>query len=304
MIIKSFFRHTCVSKNYNMRRYIFYLILILSSANLRGQGVFAPTGATWYFNQLLCYSGVTYNRYTSLGDTIINSHLCKKIERMLPVNLYSGNSDTSTFLFYVYSDSNIVYCSYGSTFWVLYDFNKNSGEYWINDEIQDTVYVDSVKTTIIDGDSLKMLYIHNAKNEWYVFSGIVIEKIGWTRHFYTVLGDSAPPAWGELRCYSDDSISYIVDSLCDYMTPGVNVNDFVRNEQIKIFPNPTNDFIKINFSNSKIITIEISDINGQLLFIKKMISSDIIDLSNYSNGIYFLKIISDNFTTTNKILKY
>jgi len=77
-------------------------------------------------------------------------------------------------------------------------------------------------------------------------------------------------------------------------------------ENISIFPNPFNDLINIRLGNVVPEKIEISDITGKKVFVKTdftLASEMTIDLTNYSNGIYLVKIIADGKYSTKKIIK-
>jgi hypothetical protein len=76
-------------------------------------------------------------------------------------------------------------------------------------------------------------------------------------------------------------------------------------DNIFIYPNPSHDFFNLTISSiTKNTTIEIYDAIGSLIGKKKIIAAEtIIDLSNQPNGIYFIKIISDNNISTQKIIK-
>lgn len=78
-------------------------------------------------------------------------------------------------------------------------------------------------------------------------------------------------------------------------------NLYSKNEA-EIYPNPVESILKIdNKSNFEIIQITITDINGRIL---SSTSSLTIDFSNYSKGIYLLKIAYNNGNIyTKKILK-
>jgi hypothetical protein len=81
--------------------------------------------------------------------------------------------------------------------------------------------------------------------------------------------------------------------------------DFENN--IRIYPNPSNGFISINLENINHtgLELEIRNIAGQRVFYKKIESSqsiEIIDLSNQSTGIYTLNIISKDRIQTKKII--
>lgn len=82
------------------------------------------------------------------------------------------------------------------------------------------------------------------------------------------------------------------------------ISDGINDSQIKLYPNPTNGKIYLEFDDvlSDNLLVEIIDINGQ-----KIISSEIkqnelnnkpeFDLSDYSQGIYFIAsmVIYRNF---------
>jgi choice-of-anchor B domain-containing protein len=70
----------------------------------------------------------------------------------------------------------------------------------------------------------------------------------------------------------------------------------------KIYPNPTSNTININSINFPISDIKIYDLSGKLVYSNEFISELNInlDISNFSNGIYILKL-NNQFTT--KIIK-
>ncbi|CAM4442403.1 T9SS type A sorting domain-containing protein [Flavobacterium terrigena] len=98
---------------------------------------------------------------------------------------------------------------------------------------------------------------------------------------------------------------------------GIKVDDFVINgvlsaesfeaNQINVFPNPSTGIFNIGFGNLNPNKIEVYDISGKLIMQKnKLQVSDNqtnIDLSNASNGVYFVKISTENNTITKRIIK-
>jgi len=85
-------------------------------------------------------------------------------------------------------------------------------------------------------------------------------------------------------------------------------NQIINNEnKISIFPNPTSDFITI--TQGKTLTqnnfIEVFDLQGKLLVKKYCIntSSSLIDLTSFQEGIYIIKVTSENSTLNIKVLK-
>ena len=83
----------------------------------------------------------------------------------------------------------------------------------------------------------------------------------------------------------------------------LNNPNFEQDTTVKIYPNPTNAIINIE-SNYTINSIELYDIQGRILETHLEESTTAtIDISNKLNGIYFLKITSENGIKVEKIVK-
>ncbi len=79
--------------------------------------------------------------------------------------------------------------------------------------------------------------------------------------------------------------------------------DFVLDNSIAVFPNPTKDKINVT-ATSNIKNINVYDVQGRLLetgFYDDV--SATVDLSRYNHGIYLLKIITDKGTNFQKVIK-
>lgn len=81
----------------------------------------------------------------------------------------------------------------------------------------------------------------------------------------------------------------------------LDTDDF-KNQALSIYPIPTKDILYIESKGSKIERLEIYDSTGKM---RKIESSNLqeIDLSNLADGIYFLKIYSENGVQTKKVTK-
>ena len=79
----------------------------------------------------------------------------------------------------------------------------------------------------------------------------------------------------------------------------INENLSNNNSKVSLYPNPTNQYISI-MSTMKIENIELFNIHGQQVDIKNKIINNTIDLSEFGNGIYFIKL---NSNQTFKIIK-
>jgi glucose/arabinose dehydrogenase len=82
-----------------------------------------------------------------------------------------------------------------------------------------------------------------------------------------------------------------------------SIEDF-NNNNLKVFPNPSNEFITIQSKTELINAIGIFDINGRLIFSENVTSkqSQTIDVSKFSKGIYLLEITSEKGATAIKKL--
>ena len=93
-------------------------------------------------------------------------------------------------------------------------------------------------------------------------------------------------------------LAKVITNLLTYL-----LNEVIIINAVSVFPNPTNDFVKIS-SKLNIQSIEFINITGQVLFSETVNSMERkLQLQNYANGIYFIKLIFNNeFNITKKII--
>jgi hypothetical protein len=99
-----------------------------------------------------------------------------------------------------------------------------------------------------------------------------------------------------------NDLTYISDT-----TPITAVNEIVNNSSISIFPNPSNGIYHLNVSD-KSQSLDnyytIYDLLGTTLLKKKIFSDkEIIDLSSFTDGIYFIEFSLNGVLTTRKLIK-
>lgn len=74
--------------------------------------------------------------------------------------------------------------------------------------------------------------------------------------------------------------------------------------EIQVYPNPSNGMVEVMLNKNTICTLKLRDINGKQILGKQFIQSTDINLSQFTNGIYFLSISSEDGVQVNrKIIK-
>ncbi len=117
-----------------------------------------------------------------------------------------------------------------------------------------------------------------------------------------------------------DSLQYLEQYLEDIASPNYNYPMYVFNTSdyqidkttqsiIKFYPNPSNGLVYIEIQNNQKekLSVEIYNIHGQFIYSKQFnVCSDRIvkqvDLSNYSKGIYFIKVGVNDIIKVGKII--
>jgi len=71
---------------------------------------------------------------------------------------------------------------------------------------------------------------------------------------------------------------------------------------IKIYPNPTADFVNINGVGES--QVFLTDISGKIIYQNNSCSeNEIIDLTTFNSGVYILNVKSENYSISKKIIK-
>ncbi len=83
------------------------------------------------------------------------------------------------------------------------------------------------------------------------------------------------------------------------------IGNRVSNQDYRIYPNPSIDLINIELNNSENVTISIIDPIGQVIFKKHIGKKQIerINISDFSKGMYFIKIEGQTYSNIEKIIK-
>jgi hypothetical protein len=86
----------------------------------------------------------------------------------------------------------------------------------------------------------------------------------------------------------------------------LNDDTFTNNKNVSIYPNPVKDNLNINIKDfSGEVSVKFIDINGREVFnknINNFITSNTLDLSSFSSGIYVLKLSGEGLNYSEKII--
>jgi hypothetical protein len=83
------------------------------------------------------------------------------------------------------------------------------------------------------------------------------------------------------------------------------LNDNFKIKDFKLYPNPANTFINVEFSEipENGVLIEVNDSNGRTLYKKTAESmSNKIDIGNFPAGLYFVRSVSNNNINVKKLI--
>ncbi|MCX6198510.1 MAG: T9SS type A sorting domain-containing protein [Bacteroidetes bacterium] len=99
----------------------------------------------------------------------------------------------------------------------------------------------------------------------------------------------------------DNSASiYFVYRVSLVATPS-STQDITGISTVKVYPNPTSNLITIETPGKTVLTI--SSMDGKVVYKNEINGKQIIDMTTYAAGIYFLTLQSDNAIQTQKIIK-
>lgn len=77
----------------------------------------------------------------------------------------------------------------------------------------------------------------------------------------------------------------------------LSIEDTNLDVQIKIYPNPTSQFLYVSHPEINTFSIRIVDLNGKLIYTGNINKDQPLDVSNYSQGMYLVNVEN---TATNK----
>ena len=144
---------------------------------------------------------------------------------------------------------------------------------------------------LVNGDSL--IYSTNLSVQWY-YNGSMLS--GET--------DTLLVAQSNGDYYVEVTDTNGCSNISDTMTvtiPGVSE---ISEDQIVVYPNPTQNNLVVQWGNNKVNAVEVVDLLGKILISKSVRQNSItkLDLSGLSEGVYYVKINTDQNSLLKKVL--
>lgn len=236
-------------------------------------------------------------------DTTINGSIYSKLT--ICGGAYKGGirDNNNGKVFFIPKDSTHEF--------LLYDFTLSAGNtvtYCMNSVYSGTFQlstgnVQSVGTITANGITRKTVNFGGMK--W-------IEGIGNTLGLFAETWPNVSNYSRELACMSIDNTSLF--QYPDLLNPNINgscslaleIDNLKNNDlQASVFPNPNKGIFHFKLTNKNSVSLEITDVLGNIV-LKKNIQNETtdLDLSEYPNGIYFVKTIdSKENSVVKKIVK-
>jgi hypothetical protein len=245
---------------------------------------FPEGNAIWYVSKNST-TGTGYYNYKTSGDTLIGAYTYKKVLYAYNTSPGPFNFSPYTFKFAYRNDSlnkkvyylDVTGGANNELLW--YDFNLNVGDtvpgtyaYGRSDVNRDRV-VQSIDSTLICGSYHKRFKFNCIDNE-----SDLLEGVGFMDHFVHSYRDNECP-------FEPVEVYYTGFSTC-YFT---SVGEYFKDDQIKLFPNPTSSELKIS-SSLQITEYTIVNNIGAIILKGNISDTQPINVSSLASGLYIIKI--------------
>ncbi len=296
---------------YKMKKQISIIVsvYILSSViSLKSQNYHTFIGQNKIWSELeYVWTSTFTSNYKIEGDTVINNSTYYMVYSCFNDSLLQNWN----FLMLIREDSDekvYRYDSFNQEEFLLYDFTLEIGDlFYTGGEIGgNPLYapVEDIDSILIDGEFRKRIIFEDWFDEFWI-EGIG-SSTGPFRPFENVF--TSDMGW-EFLCLEEDST--IIYQNPDYSECFISIIDNLNEKKsqnsnlIKIYPQPSKEFVNIKIlDNSEIYNeIELINITSQNKYCSKFNGKQItLNLKSYSAGLYIVLVKSKNKTLLEKLV--
>lgn len=288
-----------------------------------GDATFAPIGASWYYSPSSFgppwVVDPLYAQFVAERDTLMQGYQARVIGCYVNTEGQMVRVDSLTK--YVATSGDKVYYKVADEFQLLYDFGAAPGDTihsraedfslslgcgsdFAGEVIDFSYIIDSVKTVVIDGEELRVQFVHSIDQypepNW-VFWSPIVERIGYSGFggWWWGQGEGCILESGYLRCYSDSEISWrdpnFNDNLpCDY----ISASSEVQVEKYTLYPNPANTHLTLPPGAEQ---VTLFDVTGQKLEVDRFENE--VDITSYPSGLYIIRFELDGMAGVASFIK-
>lgn len=188
-------------------------------------------------------------------------------------------------------------------------FNKTTYSDAVFSNVNDTNYITYAPQITKDGLELyytRLLKGGNTSEICVAVRNTVFDTFSLPMVIYSNLGyfpEAASPTTDKQKIYyhqKDHTLVYNIYMRYRTMTSGIN--EYIHSENLKVYPNPTNNILTIVLPHpTEEFTLSVYSSLGQELY--KNSSHTSIDISNFVNGIFFLILKQNDCNWKTKIIK-
>lgn len=292
----------------NLKKPGYYLFLFVYSfffnSKLFSQAYFPILNNYSEWHVTNCFSGCATDKYYTVGDTILNGLHYTFLDKFHYNKNFVLREDTNERKVYL----RLLAEPITAKEYLLYDFSL---------QVNDTMFisnpgspfpkyagnftVDSIKLKPLLNSTRKFFYLHSLDTAASMTQNTIwVEGVG---SLCLINTPGAPPSIngaGKLSCYFHNGIQEYqnLDSIsnCISVYP-LSINEITTNSHIEISQNFGTSSVLIHFQNQVSENwIYLYDITGKLIFKLHSFENKIeLPLSNYSKGLFLLKIENDQF---------
>ncbi|MBR1835577.1 MAG: choice-of-anchor J domain-containing protein [Bacteroidales bacterium] len=135
--------------------------------------------------------------------------------------------------------------------------------------------------------------------EYTIFEGAPTSGQTWVKHSRSLVGFAGQDIYIAFRHWNIENMYWLlIDDIA--VTEGDHAGiDNVSDVRVALFPNPTSSILNIAAEGVK--EVSVLDVNGRTVMTEKNVNS--IDMTELANGVYFVRVITNDGISTQKIVK-
>ncbi len=257
----------------------------------------SPIGAPVSFAECnsFTWEGTTYTSSNSYTKTLINSTGCDSVVT-IDLVITNGPSRTETITAcgtYTWSYNNVTYTTAGVHTASVEVANGANCDSVI--ELHLTIY--ELPNNLVTLNNGELMALETGSNYQWIDCETNTAISGATSQTFTptALNKEYKVELSNGNCSSASNCVFV---------PGVGIDE--NNFNVSVFPNPTQNVVQVNLQNAATIaTISVIDMAGKIVLIKENSASQVqFDLSNYADGVYFIKVQTKDTVNTVRVIKY